>query len=258
MNYPSHFAAILGKDFAELPVLRGVSHDILRETLMSAQPLHYRKGALIVAQGEDISRCYIVLEGWCGANKGNSEGQESILQLFRRGDFLFEAVSGMGEDVSAINLVALSPIRLLALSPGAVRLAQERSSTLTTNMLTAALRRNEELREHIEQLTLHTAEQRVGRFLLNLRFLQDPSGTDVALPFEKTSIASYLGIKPETLSRTFQILRKSGFSIGRTHVTLPSAQALCGYCDRGAMNACPFAASGDCPLSQKGVNTQTS
>ncbi|MDR3424315.1 MAG: Crp/Fnr family transcriptional regulator [Alphaproteobacteria bacterium] len=235
------------KDAAALPIFRDVKPDVMRELMASAHTAQYQKGAIFLVQSEPVSRFYVMLEGWCGAKKGNAEGQEAILQIFRRGDFLLEAGHAVLADISPMNLQALTPVQLLALSPAAVRNALERSADFTTNMLAASVRRCQELRDHIEHLTLHNAERRVGRFLLHMRFYTNPEGNDIVLPFDKSLIAAYLGIKPETLSRTLLAFRKRGFTVERSHMTVPSRTALCAYCDTITMQSCPFACAGDCP-----------
>jgi CRP-like cAMP-binding protein len=238
----------LGKDFASLPVFQGVEAYILREMITSAHTAQYQKGAIFLAQGMEISRFYVVLEGWCGASKGNAEGQEAILQIFRRGDFLLEAAPTVLADISPMNLQALTPVHLLTLSPTSVLLAMEHSKIFMANMLAAGVRRCQELRNHIEQLALHNAEERVGRFLLQTRLNTNPEGNDLVLPFDKLLVAAYLGIKPETLSRVFQLFRKRGFVIERSHMTMPSRKALCGYCDFLTQHACPYAYSPECSI----------
>ena len=248
MNYAASVALSSGKDFASVPMFQGVESDVLRELMASAHTAHYQKGTLFLAQGESVSRSYVMMEGWCGASKVNTEGQEALLQLFHRGDFLLEAGSSVFADISPMNLQALTPVRLFTLAPGAVRLAMDRSMVLTTNMLASSVRLCQELRDHIEQLALHTAEQRVGHFLLQMRFNTCPEGDTIVLPFDKALIAAYLNIKPETLSRVLQSFRKRGFMIERSHLTLPFRQALCEYCDKILMQSCPFAQTADCSI----------
>ncbi len=248
MTYPSHIPFSPGKDFASLQIFQDVAADSLRDLMSSAHTAQFQKSAVILAQGAPVSRTYIVLEGWCGASRGNVEGQESLLQLFRHGDVL-DSGHEAPSDISSVNLLALTPVRLLGLAPGVLRIAMERSHALTANLLRTAARASHELRDHIEQLTLHTAEQRVGRFLLQMLFQNGAEGKGLVLPFDKAHIAAYLNIKPETFSRELQRFRKRGFVIERNHITLPFREALCAYCDKVLMQACPHAAEGLCRLA---------
>ncbi len=239
----------LANDVPSLPIFQGVEAGVLCELLASAHPVQFQKAALVVEQGDPISRYYVMLEGWCGATKGNAEGQEAVLQLFRRGDILFDLTQDINVGRCTTNIEALTQVNLLALTPSAVYAAKTKSQTLTENILKAFGRRVLELRDHIEQLTLHTAEERVGRFLLQLRLNADAESKDIVLPFDKSVMAAYLGIKPETLSRVFQVFRERGFTVARSHLVMPARDALCLYCDKVTMRACPFANLDGCSFS---------
>ncbi|MDR3448928.1 MAG: Crp/Fnr family transcriptional regulator [Alphaproteobacteria bacterium] len=237
---------------AALPLFQGVEPALLQGLLATARFVRHEKGAVFLAQDQPVTRFYVVVEGWCAAAKGNAEGQETILQIFRRGDFLPEPDRDAGDEPSPLNLLALTPCVLLMLPPSIVRNALDRSPAFAANMLAAAVRRSQELRDHIEQLTLRNAEQRIGRFLLQVRFGADQEGKDIVLPFDKSHIASYLGIKPETLSRTLQFFKENGFVVERNHLIIPDRQALCDYCDSTTMKICRFAHGEDCVHSSHG------
>ena len=237
---------------ATLPLFQGVELDLLQGLSASSRFVQHEKGDIFLAQGQPVTRFYAVLDGWCGASKGNVEGQEAILQIFHRGDFLPEPDKIATAETSTVNLQALTSVRLLMLTPNLVRNALERSQIFAANMLAASVRRCQELRDHIEQLTLHSAEQRVGRFLLQMRFNTSEEGRDIVLPFDKSLIAAYLGIKPETFSRTLQSFKENGFVVERNHLVVPDRQALCDYCDQSTMKSCRYAYSEDCVHSAHG------
>jgi CRP-like cAMP-binding protein len=128
----------------------------------------------------------------------------------------------------------------------------DRCPPFAANLMAAMRRRAQTLLDHVEHLTLRDAEQRVGWFLLRVRLLTSPESVvtgdvEIELPFEKTVIASYLNIKPETLSRILHQLRDRGFRMQRNKIAMPEAQALCGYCDARAAEMCPYGDTKHCP-----------
>jgi CRP-like cAMP-binding protein len=242
----AHTALPTGDDLAALPLFRGIDKDILRGVAASSRLVHHDKGTLFLTQGQPVTRFYVVLEGWCGVSKGNAGGQEAILQIFQHGDFLPDPNNAAHIDVSPVNLLALTPLRLIMLSPNIVHNTLLRSPAFNQSMMTAIMHQCQESRDHIEQLTLHSAEERVGRFLLQMRLNTGPGSKDIDLPFDKTLIAAYLGIKPETLSRTLQLFKDQGFVIKRNHVTAPHDQSLCDFCDLTIMKSCQHAHTEQC------------
>ncbi|MDD3030036.1 MAG: Crp/Fnr family transcriptional regulator [Alphaproteobacteria bacterium] len=253
MSYSLPVSVDLCKELSALPLFLGVDQSLVHDLVASAHTVPYQKGATFVSIGDEVLHFTLVLEGWCAAGKGNPEGQEAFLQLFRRGDFLVELTPDGLAPLSSVNIQALTPVRLLSIAPSAIRSVGERAPSFLVNMLTATMRWCQDMRTHIEQLTLLNAEERVGRFLLHLWLTSGAEGRDVVLPFDKAAMASYLGIKPETLSRVFQTFRRHGFIIGRSHLTLPSSEALCSFCDRAARRSCPFVSAGGCEQKEKEV-----
>ena len=237
----------LGYSF--LPIFKNVELNVMQDMLFGASKAQFSKGAFLLSQDDQISRYYIVLEGWCGVCKSNEDGQETVLQLFRQGEFVAEPfVNKEYFEMSTISVQALTQVSVLSIPVAALNVAQKKSMIFASNMLNMCSERCRDLRYHVESLTLKTAVQRVGCFLLKLRFLTDPNGKDIVLPFDKAYIASYLGIKPETLSRSLQTFKDKGFIVGKGYVTMPDIKALCGFCDKSIMNRCSFAGKEDCTL----------
>lgn len=234
-----------------MPLFRGVEEPLLQGLLASTRYTYHDKGTVFLIQDQPVTRFYIILEGWCGAVKNNSDGQESVLQIFRTGDFLPEPGAAATMTNSPVNLQALTKTHLAMLTPSLVRNALEHSKAFAANMLAANNQRCNELRNHIEQLTLHSAEERVGRFFLDMRLMQDKGRQDVELPFDKNIIASYLGIKSETFSRTLKEFKEYGFSIDRNHIHMPDENALCDFCDTSSAQNCDRAHEKDCPHEEE-------
>ena len=69
------------------------------------------------------------------------------------------------------------------------------------------------------------ALQRVAEFLASLVPV-DSGSCVIALPYDKALIAARLGLKPESLSRTFARLRSVGVVVQASHVAVRDAAKL--------------------------------
>lgn len=236
---PAHFLATCA-------LLRGVEDTVIATLSAASKPQSLTKGEVFQLQGQTHHRFFLVQDGWCASTKTSSEGHETISQIFRSGDLLPDYTPSDQRRASLYNLQSLTDSRLIVFLASAVDDAMASSPRFAANMLEGSVRRAGELRDHIEQLTLASAEQRVGRFLLQVRQEAGGEEPDIVLPFDKAMIASYLGIKPETFSRVLQQFKEMGFVVERNHLVLPTHQALCDYCDSTTARNCQQPQT-DCP-----------
>ena len=82
----------------------------------------------------------------------------------------------------------------------------------------------------IEQLKTRTATQRVCDFFIR-RCAVDEGPAVISLPYDKVIIASRLGMKPESLSRILNRLRKIGVKTESGRVAIADVDALIRFCD---------------------------
>ncbi len=229
-----------------LPLFAGLTPDSLQDILKYARIVSHNKGAVIFLQGEQASRFYIILEGWVKLFKGNVEGQESILQVMTVGETLLETVifSNLPFPVTA---QAVENVRLLSIPATIVREKLQSNKELAINMLSTVAVRSQLLISQFEQLTLKTVTQRVGWFLLKLFLENGERTTNLKLPYDKSLIAGYLGMKPETFSRTLQALKEQGIDIDKNNISLPDVFALCDFCDMELAAKCSRCGTKECP-----------
>ncbi len=96
----------------------------------------------------------------------------------------------------------------------------------------------------IEQLQVRSGTQRVADFPLKLCPAREGSA-DIALPYDKSVIASRLGMKPESFSRALARLRESGVQTRRNHVSVSDVAVLAEFCEGGSVRG-PRGPSGAC------------
>ncbi len=235
-----------------LPLFRGLSNDVLREILRPARLVQHDKNSVFITQGETAGRFYIILDGWVKIYASTAEGDEAILQLLGKRECVVES-DLLPITPSPVSAKTITKTKMLSLPSGLMRDHMTQYKELALNLLLLLSRRMQRFIGHFEQLTLHSAKDRVGRFLLYQNLETGIGGPPVLLPFDKSLIAAYLGVKPETFSRILQNFRDAGFKIDRHYITLPEPYALCDFCDSDTMQKCDLAGTDSCPRMENSL-----
>ncbi len=230
-----------------LPVFSKLGDKDLAQLLKHADIRSYDKGKLLFMQGETLSRYYLILEGWVKLYKSTDAGDEAVLQMLSAGDSLMEAAVFLNIP-SIINAQVVQGAKLLSLPAPIIRQNMSDNKNLALNMIGGLSMRSQGLIRQIEHSRLKTATERVGWFLLKLGMEQSGGeGTAITLPYDKSTIASYLDMTPETFSRTLKRFKNRGFSIQNDKITKPDPKALCAFCDESLSEACIFKDKESCP-----------
>ncbi len=232
-----------------LPAFSKLRESELMALLANASVQEYEKGKLLFLQSEPLSRYYLILSGWVKLFKGSDAGDEAVLQMLSAGDGIMEAAILLNIP-SAAGAQVVEPTTLLSLPAPLVRQILQDNNAFALNMIGSLSLRSQHLIHQIEQSRLRTASERVGWYLLKLG-LQDGGNNlgSIQLPFEKSLIASYLDMTPETFSRTLKKFRAQGFQIKNDTITQPHSKALCAYCDENLSNTCRHKGDHECPLT---------
>ncbi len=229
-----------------LPLLSTLEDDDLDELLSFAQIREYEKDKLLFLRDEPAIRMYIILNGWVKAFNGLETGEEAILQMLGAGETLLESavLLNMPTPVSA---QVVERTLMLSIPAPVIRQRIQSSPKLAVSMLNTVSLRSQRLVQQLELSRLKSAHERVGWFLLRLSLNQKSIDGTIFLPYEKSIIASYLDMRPETFSRTLQKFKKEGFEVATGHIKMPDANALCNFCDAELAGQCARIDSEDCP-----------
>lgn len=193
---------------------------VTRRRLRAGQPL-YRAGQRFAA-------LYLVHAGFLRASVSSGDGRQQVTGFPMRGDLL--GVESIGSDVHSVDVVALDACEILELPYPAVMAACAAMASLqalVTQALALELRR-----DHYWMLTLGTltAEQRVAAFLLDLARRHRALGfaaNHFLLRMSRIDIASFLGIKHETVTRALSQLAARGvIAVDRREIRIASPEAL--------------------------------
>lgn len=180
---------------------------------------------IIIAMGSQPRQFYVVLNGHVRLYRIDKDGREADIAVYGRGDVCGECIlfldGGYPFQVQAAEATTLAcfdgdKIRPMILEEPA--LAQSLMRIMAFHAIDARL--------SIADDRLHTAPQRVAKYLLELWHAHGGPGSAFKLPFQKSLLAGKLGLAPEALSRAFSMLRKAGVSIRGRMVQITDAEAL--------------------------------
>lgn len=226
-----HFATI-----ENLTLFTGIKDATLHEILSHSTIIQKNNGVLFL-QGDNATHVYVVLAGCIKLFKANDDGDEIILQLVTKGNTFLEAITFSHTAYSASAEIIKNSV-ILSIPLSVLREESKNNSDLSANMLALNNDMSQRLIAYIEQLTLKTSSQRVGWFLLKTLVEHKEYQKQFQLPYDKSLIASYLGMKPETFSRTIQQLKINGVTIEHNKVSLLEDSSLCYYCSTDIMRHC--------------------
>ncbi len=232
---------------SSLPVFSKLDERDLADLLTHSDILNYEKGKLLFMQGEILSRYYLILQGWVKLYKSSDAGDEAVLQMLSAGDSLMEAAIFLNIP-SLVSAQVVQDAKILSIPAPIIRQSLLENKKLAMNMIGGLSMRSQGLIRQIEHSRLKTATERVGWFLLKLGMEQNGGkGNAITLPYDKSTIASYLDMTPETFSRTLKRFKNKGFRIQNDKITKPDPKALCTFCDEALSEACIYKDQELCP-----------
>jgi len=194
------------------PMFAALSSDQRQRLLHAGRVEQLEAGQVLYSRGDASSRFFLVLEGQINLSLHSREGDEKIIDIQGPGQVFAEAVAFMARPVYQMTATATAAtaarvlcipnqeyVEILLGNPGACRqVLQHLSSRLHVRI------------REIEGITLESATSRVAR-LLDGRMPPDAtSRARIRLAETRQELASYLAMKPETLSRALRVLADDG------------------------------------------------
>ncbi len=192
-------------------------------------PRVYPKGQLLFQHGEPADAFYVVLDGWVKVFRITPSGEEAVFGVFATGETFAEAALFLGGAYPA-SAEVVEDARLLCVRGAAFRDRLLARPEVCLSMLAAMSIHLHQIIGQVEQLQTRSAAQRLADFLLGSCPVQDGSAV-VTLPYDKSLIASRLGMKPESLSRALSRLRELGVNSDGNRVVIPDVAALTDFCE---------------------------
>ena len=188
-----------------------------------------------VAQGETIYRAgdrflniYAVRSGTFKSSLVLADGREQVSGFHMAGELM--GLDGLAQGAHASTAIALEDTEVCAI-PYA-HLTGLTANSANMQHLVGRLMSREIVREHSLMMLLGSmnAEERLAAFLLNLSQRMKARGyspSEFHLRMSRAEIGSYLGLKLETVSRTFSAFQQQGLlAVDKKHVRIVDLDGL--------------------------------
>lgn len=190
------------------------------------------KDDVLAQHGEAASAVYVVLSGWVMLVRHTPDGREVTIGLCSDGDIFGEAGLFPHANYPNTAQVLQAGTEVLEIPSALLRGLMQAHPDLSHALMEELGKRVTAAQLQLEQMSSLTAGQRLGCFLLRLCQSQSAQFPNLSIPVGKNVIASYLGMKPETLSRSFQQLAQIGVEIKGSHAEVKDIDQLRSFvCD---------------------------
>ena len=192
------------------------THDVFLDVFDGAAPQELAAGEVLLNAGAPADNVYNIESGMLMVSRTGGDGRRQVLSFLVRDNFVgLTATDHYFFTVEAVTQshVVGCPRRVLT-----QRLSNDPEAERTfMNMLFRVL---EDAYDLVYNLGQRTAVERLAVFLLYIRYWKkisdrvaddsDPRLDSVELPMSREDIADFLGLKKETVSRSFRQLEERG------------------------------------------------
>lgn len=193
----------------KLPLFCGLPPQQMESLLQFASVQRYPRGTTLFEEGDYPDKLHILLTGTVEVFS-TCRGREWGLFLMNSGD-IFMPVAVLFSEPYLNSARTVSSCRLLLLDAERVRAQAAASAEFGIRLSRSIAGQLRMTIRQVLELKSRNAAQRLGSFLLKLS--DRAEGAAIELPMPKRNLAARIGMTPETLSRTLQVLADNGLVV---------------------------------------------
>lgn len=187
------------------------------------------KGKILFIHEDKAERFFLIRNGWVKLFRETLDGAQAVVDILPQGH-IFGETSIFQDDLYPYSAESAELCTLVSMPLSLLKTEIESNSKLALSMLSSMARYRRRQDQELEHRTLQTAPQRIGCFLLRLADQASEGSVTIHLPYDKTLLASRLGMQPETFSRALAKLKEAtGIDIKGATVHMESLDQLIAY-----------------------------
>ena len=157
------------------------------------------------------------------------DGSEAVLATLSKGQS-FDELTALQGNHSQASAEAATDCTVMHVDLNTICSCAKTTQEVHAAVLKAASSHMNDMLSQIQQLKVQTGVKRLANFLLELCEV-DRGACALSLPFDKYLLAGHLGMKPESLSRSFSRLKPLGVATQGREVVIAEVQMLSQFID---------------------------
>ncbi len=214
----------------KVPIFSSLSSEEVGKISDLINHREYKKGELLMHDGERSENIVIIHEGSAKAFKYTADGREQILYVFSEGDFFGEQ-NLLTDRTATYNVEALQPVKTCILSKGQFQKLLYQYPDIAVKIIAELGERMARLENAMQGMGVRNVDNRIGGILLEFAAKYgtlEKEGTLIQLPLSREGIANYLGVARETVSRKLGQLENEGIirSVNNKSILILDKEAL--------------------------------
>ena len=193
-----------------------------------------RAGQALFREGDAFGNIYAVRSGTFKSALSLADGREQVSGFHMAGELM--GLDGLAQGRHASTAIALEDAEICSIPYS--QLAELSTNSTSLQMVVGRLMSREIVREHSLMVLLGSmnAEERLAAFLLNISQRMKARGysaSEFHLRMTRAEIGSYLGMKLETVSRTFSAFQQQHvLEVDKRHIRILDMASLAAMVER--------------------------
>lgn len=189
-----------------VPIFRGLSNEEILKVAKRTNHIQYKKGQMLLHEGEKPDRLFIVNKGQVKVSKITIDGKEQILYILTSGEFFGELYLFNSDEVNNFNVSAIEDTEICLLTKNDIDCIMMENPEISLKLLKAVTKRLAHTENLAQTLATKDPEVRIAHMILEFcqKFgKEEAEGILIELPITREEAASYVGVTRETVSRKF-------------------------------------------------------
>ncbi|MHA6251962.1 Crp/Fnr family transcriptional regulator [Oceanobacillus sp. CAU 1775] len=210
---------------AKVPFFNHLDYDEMMKITMKSTHKNFKKGEIIIHDGDPLDYLYIVHQGRVKIYQIFSSGKEQLLRILDPGEFLGEMALFTKKDMDSYA-EAMEKTQICAIHRDDMQDLMNEYPTIAIKILEQFSNRLDMTEKLVGELSSKDVEMRTATYLVELAEKSEVS--EIVLPMSKKELASFLGTTQETISRRLSTFQSKGWieQIGHRNINILNMEAL--------------------------------